>query len=63
MRVRFVVQEDGRVTDITIQESCPTGVFDANVLRCVAGWRFKPGTVEAAPVKAWAETTIRFQLE
>ncbi len=63
VRVRFVVQEDGRVTDITIQESRPTGVFDANVLRCVAGWRFKPGTVEGAPVKAWAETTIRFQLE
>jgi len=63
VRVRFVVQEDGRVTDITIRESQPIGVFDENVLRCVAGWRFKPGTVEGTPVKAWAETTIRFQLE
>jgi protein TonB len=32
-------------------------------MRCVSGWRFKPGTVEGMPVKAWAETTIRFKLE
>jgi len=63
VRVRFVVREDGRVTDITIQESQPAGIFNENVLRCVAEWRFKPGTVEGTPVKAWAETTIRFQLE
>jgi len=63
VQVRFVVQEDGRVTDITIQESQPAGVFDASVLRSVAGWRFKPGTVAGTPVKAWAETTIRFELE
>jgi protein TonB len=63
VRVRFVVREDGRVTDIAIQESEPPGVFDASVARSVAGWRFKPGTVAGTPVKAWAETTIRFELE
>ena len=63
VRVRFVVREDGRVTDIAIQESEPAGVFDASVARSVAGWRFKPGTVAGTPVKAWAETTIRFELE
>jgi protein TonB len=63
VRVRFVVHEDGRVTDITIQESQPAAVFDASVLRSVAGWRFKPGTVAGTPVKTWAETTIRFELE
>ena len=63
VRVRFVVLEDGRVTDITIQESQPPGVFDESVARCVAGWRFKPGTVAGEPVRAWAETTVRFQLD
>ena len=63
VQVHFVVQEDGRVTNITIQESQPVGVFDASVMRCVAAWRFKPGTVAGMPVRAWAETTIRFQLE
>ncbi|HSM74765.1 MAG TPA: energy transducer TonB [Desulfobacterales bacterium] len=63
VQVRFVVREDGRVTDIAIQESQPAGVFDASVVRSVAGWRFKPGTVAGTPVKAWAETTIRFELE
>ncbi|MDZ7597709.1 MAG: hypothetical protein U5J82_05310 [Desulfobacterales bacterium] len=39
------------VTDITIEESQPAGVFDVSVVRSVAGWRFKPGTVAGMPVK------------
>jgi protein TonB len=61
--VRFVVNEDGSVGNVTVQESQPPGVFDQSVIRCVTGWRFKPGTVEGIPVRAWAETTIRFKLE
>jgi protein TonB len=63
VRVRFVVNEEGGVDDVTVVESQPPGVFDRNVIRCVSGWRFKPGTVDGMPVKAWAETTIRFKLE
>jgi protein TonB len=63
VRVRFVVNAEGGVDKVTVVESQPPGVFDRNVIRCVSGWRFKPGTVEGMPVKAWAETTIRFKLE
>jgi len=63
VRVRFVVDESGRVGDVTVLEGKPPGIFDQSVIRCVSGWRFKPGTVEGMPVKAWAETTIRFKLE
>jgi protein TonB len=63
VRVRFVVKADGAVDNVTVQESEPPGVFDRSVVRCVARWRFKPGTVEGMPVRAWAETTIRFKLE
>ena len=63
VRVRFIVNEEGRVDKVAVVESQPPGVFDRNVIRCVSGWRFKPGTVEGMPVKAWAETTIRFKLE
>ena len=63
VRVRFVVDEQGNVGSVSILESRPPGVFDRNVIQCVSGWRFKPGTVEGTAVKAWAETTIRFKLE
>ncbi len=63
VRVRFLVNEDGAVGRVTVMESQPPEVFDRNVIRCVSGWRFKPGTVEGMPVRAWAETTIRFKLE
>jgi protein TonB len=63
VRVRFVVKEDGTVDSVTVIESQPPGVFDRNVIRCVSGWRFKPGTVEGIAVRSWAETTIRFKLE
>ena len=63
VRVRFVVNEEGGVDKVSVVESQPPGVFERNVIRCVSGWRFKPGTVEGMPVRAWAETTIRFKLE
>jgi protein TonB len=61
--VRFVVSETGKAGDITVMKSEPPGVFDQSVIRCVSGWRFKPGTVEGVAVKVLAETTIRFALE
>lgn len=61
--VRFIVNEKGSVEEITILDARPEGVFETSVKRCVAGWRFQPGTVEGEPVRVWAETTIRFELE
>lgn len=63
VRIRFIVLENGRVGRIEIIESKPEGTFDKSVLQCVAGWRFKPGTIEGMAVKAWAETTIHFKLK
>jgi periplasmic protein TonB len=63
VRVHFLVREDGTVGSVKVVESKPAGIFDESVIRCVSGWRFKPGTVDGMAVKAWAETTIRFQLE
>ena len=63
VRVRFVVDAEGRVQEVTVIEAEPDGIFDETVTRCVYGWRFKPGTVDGIPVSAWAETTVRFELE
>ena len=63
VKVRFIVNEDGRVSDIKIHESSPEKIFDNAVVHCVLSWRFTPGTVENVPVKTWVETTIRFDLQ
>ncbi|MBR9979905.1 MAG: energy transducer TonB [Desulfatitalea sp.] len=63
VNVRFIVNEQGRVEDVTIREADPREVFDQSVIRCVSGWRFQPGTVDGRPVKVWAETTLHFELE
>lgn len=63
VKVLLIVEADGRVTDIDIAAAEPPGVFEQSVRRCVAGWRFRPGTVEGMPVRARVETTIRFTLE
>lgn len=61
--VRFIVNTQGTVEDITIIKAQPADMFEQSVRRCVAGWRFQPGTVDGRPVQVWAETTIRFELD
>ncbi len=63
VKVKFVINEQGTVEHISVVDAKPSGIFDQNVIRCVSKWRFKPGTVEGLPVKAWVETTVRFELE
>ncbi|MFZ1985130.1 MAG: TonB family protein [Desulfatitalea sp.] len=63
VNVRFVVNEQGKVEKVSIVEAQPPGIFDDSVLRCVNGWRFQPGTMQGRPVRVWAETTVRFELD
>ncbi len=63
VRVEFIVHEDGSVGEVTVAASEPPGVFDATVISAVSGWRFRAGTIAGVPVKARAETTVRFQLD
>lgn len=63
VKIKFLVDELGHVETVSVLAAEPAGVFDQSVSRCVSGWRFKPGTVEGRPVKAWAETTVRFELQ
>ena len=61
--VRLLVDEEGKVTDVSIIAAQPVGVFEESVRRCVRNWRFSPGLVAGQPVKAQVETTITFELE
>jgi protein TonB len=63
VEVKFLVDTAGTVEAVTILDAQPAEIFDRSVRRCLAGWRFKPGTVEGMAVKTWVTTTIRFELE
>ncbi len=63
VKIRFIVNKDGTVSNIEILESKPEKIFDGAVERCVQKWRFSPGTMEGVPVKTRVETIIKFKLE
>lgn len=63
VKVRFVVDKEGKVKNIGVLAADPGGIFEQSVQRCVSGWKFSPGTVEGMPVETWVETVIRFKLE
>lgn len=63
IKVKFVVDEQGQVDKVSVLAAEPEGVFDQAVLRCISGWRFKPGTKGGIAVKALVEQTITFKLE
>ncbi|MFZ5564957.1 MAG: energy transducer TonB [Thermodesulfobacteriota bacterium] len=62
VKVSFLVNRQGRVEDVIIVEASPESIFDDTVRRCVARWRFKPGTVAGRPVVTRKTTVVRFEL-
>ena len=38
--VRYIVTEDGAVTDVEVVEATPAGVFERAVLRALEAWRY-----------------------
>ncbi|WP_457576526.1 energy transducer TonB [Desulfomarina sp.] len=63
VKVRFVVNSHGNVTDITVLEAHPERIFNKAVKSCLRQWHFQPGTVSGMVVDAEVTTTIRFKLE
>ena len=62
VRVKFLVDKEGRVSNITILKSKPQGMFDNSVLKTLPSWKFTPGAVEGNKVATWVVTTIEFNL-
>ncbi len=63
VKVKFLVNSQGRVEQVSILASDPETIFDQSVLNVLPKWRFSPGTIEGTSVNTWVVTTIRFELE
>jgi periplasmic protein TonB len=62
VKVRFLVDEEGTVSRLSIIDSSPKGVFEDSVLQTVPLWKFTPGRIHGESVSSWVVTTIRFEL-
>ncbi|SMG64734.1 TonB family protein, partial [methanotrophic bacterial endosymbiont of Bathymodiolus sp.] len=51
----LLIDENGRVDQIQVLESSPTGVFDEAALQGINAWRFEPAKYEGKKVKVWAK--------
>ena len=64
MKVRYDIGDDGAVENLVLVASDPPGVFDAAALAAVAQWRYRPATLDGAPVRvSGVVSTLRFALD
>ena len=62
VQVKFLVSAGGMVSNISILESTPQGVFDTAVIEAVGQWKFNPGKIDGQSVPSWVVTNILFNL-
>jgi protein TonB len=63
VEVRFVVDADGTVRDISIVRAEPPGIFEDTVRHTISRWRFKPGMRRGEAVATLVQTAIVFKLD
>ncbi len=60
--VEFTILPDGSVTDPTVVDASPAGVFERAVLQAIRQWRFAPRVEDGQAVNRRARQTVRFSL-
>jgi protein TonB len=63
VKIKFLVDEDGAVSRVSILDASPKGVFEDSVLQTLPSWKFMPGKFQGEPVSSWVVTSIRFELK
>jgi len=63
VRVRFTIGTEGKVTEASVVQATPTGVFDRAALAAVRRWRFAPVVVNGSVTEAAMETTVSFKMD
>ena len=63
VNVKFLVDENGYVSNIKVLKSTPPGIFNDSVLKALPSWRFSPGKVRGRAVSTWVVTSIEFKME
>jgi protein TonB len=59
--VKYTIAENGRVTDVEVLESSPTGVFDGAAQTAVRKWTFEPRREDGVAVASTARARLVFE--
>ena len=57
------VGTDGKPTAVTVVESIPMGVFDANTVAAAWKWQFAPAMDEGTPVAGKVRVPVHFNMD
>ncbi len=63
VKIRFRVDKEGTVSDVTIVKATPPAIFDKSVIDAVSTWKYTPGELSGRQVATIVTTTILFKLE
>ncbi len=63
VKIGFLVDKDGNVSDIKILEANPSGFFEEAVLDAVSSWKYAPGELMGRKVATRVTTSVVFKLE
>ena len=61
--VQFIVNADGSVSDLTVVEAEPAGLFDQKATEAVRKWRYRPVLRDGQPINQRARVRVRFALQ
>jgi protein TonB len=61
--VRAEVDERGRVESVLLVSSTGYSVLDQAAVSAVRTWRFRPGSLNGAPIRSTVEVPVNFRLE
>ncbi len=59
--LKSVIDESGRVTNITVEKDCPYGMTEA-AIDAVERWRYRPATRKGLPVPVYMNLRVTFSL-
>jgi TonB family protein len=61
--VEFIVQTDGSISEPSVVEAEPKGLFDESALEAVRKWRYRPILRDGKPINHRARVRVRFALQ
>jgi len=61
VRVKAIVEKDGRVTKATVLKS-NNDIFNDRAVQAALQWVFVPGMMSAGPVRVWVEIPFHFRM-
>ena len=63
VKVKFLVDRDGHVSNVEILSASMPGVFDESVINAVSSWKYSPGELMGKRVATMVTTEVIFKME